>query len=197
MDPRLWEWGKLTFKDPVDVLVEYRRLELHMASLPPERMKLSPRQRRLRTSPLKHLREGRDAALFAHGMAALKGTKFFVALAEDQDYDFVLTCAVDKVQLFVPVQLKELPPEDLAEGKDLGGILAGLHPVAPTDTVLAVRLNRTVHVNFQELEIPPLPYSELWFFWCGDPDQSTWGLYGDALGAATLSTFEYPEPPAG
>lgn len=197
MDLRVREWSKLTFVDPVDILVEYRRLELQIASLPPERVKLSRRQRRLRTNDLKREREGRDAALFAHGMAALKGTKIFVALTESQDYDFVSMCVVDEVQHFVPVQLKELAPEDLAKRRDLSGLLSGLHLIAPTDTVLAVRLNRTVHVNFQDLKIPRLPYAELWFFWCGNPTQSKWSLYGDALGTPTLSTFEYPTPPAG
>ena len=196
MDPRVREWSKLTFVDPEPVLVRLGRLELRIASLPPEQVKLSPRERRLRTNALKREREGRDAALFAHGMAAVKGTKFFVALAEAQDYDFVLMCVVDEVQHFVPVQLKELPPEDLAKRRDLAGLLSGLHPVAPTDTVLAVRLNRTVHVDFRDLEIPPLPYGELWFFWCGDPDQSEWSLYGDALEEPSLWTFEYPQTPA-
>jgi len=182
------EFARLPFRDPTPVLRDLRKLEEGL-----ETVSIDPRLRRLRTGGLKPEREARDAALFSHGMAQVLGTKVFVAPVEADDYDFVTMWVADDTQHFCPVQLKELVPDDLNSQATLRTLLEGLSRYAPSlNTALAVRLNRAGHIEFADLELPRIPFSQLWFFGCASADSARWFLYGDALADPKLVRFDYP-----
>ena len=189
-DLRVREWSALKFHDPVHVLRGFRRVEDSLRELPAELRELSPRALHLRTNALKPHREGRDAALFAHGMATVLGTKVHFAPVERSDYDFVTGCGLHDTFVYTPVQLKEYAP---AGRESLSELLNDLGHYSQTDTVLAVRLNRRETVDLRGLEIPKLPFSEVWFFWCASEDQSVWTIYGDLLRDPRGFEFRYPE----
>ena len=96
-------WARLPYRDPESHLREFRRLEILMSD-----WELGPKARRLRTGDLKQIRDGRNAALFAHGMATVVGTKVSFADHEAADYDFVTSWVDGDKYRFCPVQLKEL-----------------------------------------------------------------------------------------
>ena len=97
------------------------------------------RTRRLRTNSLKEGREGRDSALFAYGIRdQVLRHPVWIAKSENQDYDFVMRWIQDESDFYCPVQLKELPPEDLnpqiaLEDQKYSGV---------QDLLVAIRVNR-------------------------------------------------------
>ena len=187
---RLNEWRKLTYYDPAVVLGELRRVEESDAHRVAD-----GRVRRLRTGKQKGLREGRDAALFAYGMGvAVLETSVCFARHESADYDVVLKWFADGVERYCPVQLKEVPPEDINPTLTLTDIVAGLRKyTCSEDLAVAVKLGRLVN-GLSGLPdcARGLSIRELWFFGATTPSQSKWVLYGDVLSQPSIYRFDYP-----
>jgi hypothetical protein len=184
----LKHWSSLKYHDPAQVLRQLRALEGEIsASDLPDRVK------RLRTNDSKRYREGRDAAVFTYGMSVVHGGPVYYATEERDDYDFVALWADQDTQHFTPVQLKELVPADLNPTATLEDLVTRLaDSVAPSQTVLAVKLNRRGQFDLDKITLPKLPWSEVWFFWSSSPDQSQWSIWGDALTTPIRIDFEYP-----
>jgi hypothetical protein len=180
--------SKFEYRNPAHDLRRLRKLERQLQGVPME-----PRVRRLRTGPLRRVRENLDAALFTHGMAQVLGKTVYVAYQEADDYDFVTAwLSADEVQL-CPVQLKELVPTDLNPDARLDLLLDELTRIHPSEhTALAIRLNRTGHLDFNHLKIPPLNFRQLWFFGATRPGSNHWFLYGDFCSDPSLVYFDYP-----
>ncbi len=180
----------LAWVQPKQVLVNLRWLE---TKLPED---IDEKIRRLRTNQLKEWREARAAALFAYGMGenVLKKPTL-VAKSEERDYDFVMRWADDAADYVYPVQLKELPPEDLNPGVSLDDILAKLTKYSgPTDLSVAVLINRRTRFEHQPWGNSAKPnIRELWYFGCCSQDQSKWFLYGSILQSQPhYHEFNYP-----
>jgi len=184
---RIRSWSSRTFYDPEPVLREFRRLEYALAD-----EDIPDLLRRLRTNGLKPAREGRDALIFAHGMATVVGAKVLVAPGETENCDFITRTTNDQVEHFACVQLKELAPADLSPQQTLATLVANLQKYAPSDSTLAVHLNRQGRIPFADLAEVRAPFSEVWFFWAADPEQATWYLYGGTPGDPILREFTYP-----
>ena len=180
-------WARLEWRDPAVTLRELRALELATANLD-----VSDKVRRLRTGDLKHIREGRNAALFSHGMATATGNEVYFAPFEAADYDFVTSWIVGDERLYCPVQLKELPPSDLAPTSSLKDLLSSLGKYQQTDTVLALLLNRPAQLSAPELAATRIPFSQAGLFWCASPDQERWVIQGDILASSATYEFTYP-----
>jgi len=181
-------WKKLRYHNPGDILRRLRALEIELADV-----QMDEKVRRLRVSSLKQFREWRDAALFLYGLGLAYRRKIYYATLEESDYDFVASWTEGAIQHFCPVQLKELPPAELNANANLEEILArSVKDPRPTSTVLAVRLNRTGHLDLKTLSIPPVPWKEVWFLWASAPDSTRWTVYGDALGDPGQFSFDYP-----
>src|SRR5437868_8513406 len=186
-DEQLRAWKRLKFSDPVPVLQHYRSVERQVAV-----SNLRDKAKRLRTPMLKGVREGRDAALFTHGMATATGRKVFFAPVEGQDYDFVTCWEENDEGRFCAVQLKELVPTDLNPGATFEGLLEGLAKYSKSETVLAILLNRPFQANVSDLRLDTVPFSQLWLFWQSSSDGNRWAVQGDVLKAPTRYDFEYP-----
>lgn len=184
------QFEKLNWVDPKQVLINLRWLE---ASLPQQ---MDERVRRLRTNQLKEWREARAAALFSYGIGkAVLLTNTQVAKIEDRDFDFVMRWSDEKTNYYSPVQLKELPPEDLNPEVSLEGILAKLAKYSgPQNLSVAIQINRRMRFEHRPLASESKPrVLELWYFGCASEDQSRWFLYGSALKEnARHYEFEYP-----
>jgi len=192
IDLRTRQWASFEFFDPVPVLQHLRAVELGLADLPPHLIEISDRARRLRTNELRSAREARDAALFAHGMAQLVGTKVYYAPVEESDYDFVSMYALGGTRHFTPVQLKEVPPSELSGNASLATVIGGLEKYTHSDTVLAINYNWRERLDLSELELPELPFAEVWVFGCTSPDHSSWVLMGDFRSEPQQIEFAYP-----
>jgi hypothetical protein len=192
MRDRLRVFAGLTYYDPRDTLVRLRAIERN-----PEWQKKPPKERALRTNPLKRFRESREAALFCYGMSQRSGRRIGFAPHEAQDHDFVATWIVDNERQFLPVQLKSAVTHDGKNCATLEKVIAGLegkYAPAPKLTI-AIYLTQRVRFVPSELKVPEIPVGALWVFAGISEDRSRWGLWGNFLdpsGPATGSEFFYP-----
>ena len=166
--------------------------------------------------------EDYQAALFTYGIFALgdygPAEDFECAYSygekvepEDvppfQDADCFLRCKVNGELSYKPIQLKELPPQELANRSthqaSLQGLIDGLDNRSYTAQagreilVVAIYVNRLTTINLSELKMPSsLCIQQLWFF--GQLDAQTGFVAGgnprnsDSGGFATHHQFTMP-----
>jgi hypothetical protein len=184
------EFESMDWVDPKQALINLRWLELNL----PE--DLDEKVRRLRTNKLKDLREARTGAIFAYGLAnKVIGVPVFVAKAESKDFDFVMRWFKDGNQYFVPVQLKELPPDDLNPGVSIDEIYTKLSKYSgANDLLVLIHVNRRITFDYHPWKNTQRPnIRELWYLGCVAPDQSEWMIYGSALETnPSRYDFSYP-----
>jgi len=172
------EFGRMEWTDPRDVLAKLRAVEMNLPA------DLDEKVRRLRTNQLKEWREARTAALFSYGMssAVLKLPVLF-SKSESKDFDFVMRWRKEDKDFFYPVQLKELPPDDINAAVALEDIYAKLEKYSgATDLSVAIHINRRIRFEFQPWAREHRPQiKELWYIACEAADQSKWFLYGSTL----------------
>ena len=188
---RLRRLRGLQWLKPGQVLINLRYVETNL--LPPH---MDERVRRLRTNKLKQLREGRDAAIFAYGLETqvLKVPVWF-ANTEQSDYDFVVRWVKEENEYFYPIQLKELPPEDLNTTESLDRIYDKLEKYSGADDLsVAVHVNKKMTLKWGPWERKKRPrVRQLWLFGSTSPDQSKWFICGDILKKPLFYEFAYPE----
>ena len=186
---RLRAFAALKYYDPANVLREHRKLENE-----PALRALPQNVRQLRTHKYRRWREGRVGALFAFGMGqCLLKTPVFIALAENEDYDFVTRWQQGDQDCFCAVQEKELPPAHLNATVTLDAILRRLaNSRVRSDTAALVYLNREGLIDLSSVVVPRTLFAELWFMGAMSPDQNKWYLFGNALDCPGLFHFNYP-----
>jgi len=182
-------WDKLIYHDPEFVLRKQRELQILVAQ-----SGLDTKVKNLRTQKLKKHLEGRQAALFCHGLKNVVGEKVHFTLEEAQDYDIVTIFAKDGEQIYTPVQLKEIVPKTLNQKADFNSLIQSLAKkyVVSKELVVAVHWNQAGQFNVSELSIPKLNISELWVYGSGTPNQSKWFLIGNLLETPKYYEFDYP-----
>jgi hypothetical protein len=184
------EWIKLTYYRPRRILDGLRRIQQSglLDGLP---YKVAS----LRTHKLKLQLEGRQAALFCHGVSARLGREVSFALFESSDYDIVAKFEDGGITKMVPVQLKELPPFEVHAPVELQHILDKVGRSLPDskDLVVAIHINRDINdLRPAELRLPD-GLGEIWLYGAKDRSQQSWYLIGDLLKAPNLvSDFSYP-----
>ncbi|GAB3361740.1 hypothetical protein [Lysobacter tyrosinilyticus] len=183
------EWAKLPYHDPLPILIGLREIALTqpLHELP---YKVSA----LRTRELRPFLEGRQSALFSYLVGEAMGVKVRFSPLEKSDYDCITHFERDGYHHLVPVQLKELVPNDLNPTASLQSLINGLIKYRDSsDLVVAVHLNRNVTIRLSELSFDGLNISQLWLYGSAAPDQSTWLLVGDLLDpGARWREIRYP-----
>ncbi len=184
------QWRRLEYHDPEDVLSRIRHIQREIVNHSDDE-----KAKFFRTNTLKAHKEGREAALFCHGLGkAVLNKKVYFSLHEKDDYDFVALWQDQASLVFTPVQLKEVVPLDVNPEATLMDEIAKLAKYADSqDLVVAMFLNRTGRLNVEEIVVPDLNIAELWFFGSASHDQSRWFLMGDVLGENRYFEFDYPE----
>ncbi|MCR9093369.1 MAG: hypothetical protein NXI30_04060 [bacterium] len=187
----LRRWAAYDYHDPAVVLGKLRSVQLafDLSEVPGDIANL-------RTRGLAVHREARDAAFFTLGIASRLGLTVGYAPVEDDDYDFVTVVKHDDGDLFAAVQLKELPPDELNPGITLQALLetAATRYSGTERTILAVHVNRVGTLNYGALQLPDMPFAEVYLFGSTEPDQSRWVLIGDLTGDVEVTYFDHPEP---
>lgn len=183
--------GKQRYVVTTHLLQRLREIEYEvMQVIPPSR------ERRLQTRDTMPLRELREAALLCHGLATRFGETIGVTHWEEHDHDAVALIQKPGESCFYPLQMKQLPPDDLNPQASLQDIIDSLpakYPRSPQLTV-GISLNRNQHIDFHALSIPRMNIGGLFFFGASSPDQSEWILWGDVLSPGPFATFfTYPD----
>jgi hypothetical protein len=185
------EFNQMEWVEPRQVLVDLRWLELNLPADMDERI------RRLRTNPLKEWHEARFAALFAYGISnAVLHLPTRFSKTEKRDFDAVMKWQKNGEDHYSPLQIKELPPDDINPDVSLNDILDKLGKYSGEDNLtVVVCLNRKTRIKFQTWDRQSKPrISELWYLGCTDVYQSKWFLYGNVLANNPRRfDFEYPE----
>ena len=154
------------------------------------------RELRLRTDKLRELREARLAAIFAYALQGrVLGVPVSFAPYEDSDYDCVLSWRSETERLFSPVQLKELPPDDINPKVSMEDIIGKLDKYPDSkDLTVAIHYNRQQRFEYGPwLRIKSAPVAQIWFFGGCSPDGNDWFLYGDLMkNPPLLYRFRYP-----
>jgi hypothetical protein len=172
------EFGQMEWHEPREVLVKLRAIEMNLPD------GLDERVRRLRTNRLKEWREARTAALFSYGMSsAVLQLPVLFSKSEAKDFDFVIRWRAEDKDFFYPVQLKELPPDDISSSVTLDDIHDKLEKYSgATDLSVAIHINRRMRFDFQPWAREGRPrINELWYLGCESADQSKWFLFGSVL----------------
>ncbi len=114
---------------------------------------------------------------------------------EDSDYDYVLTFEDEGSFHFVPLQMKQLPPNEVNSKVTLQEQVEKLKKYASSsDLIVAIHVNRDVEVELAELVLDGLNIGQLWIFGNCTPDGRKWRLTGDLLHGERCSTeFDLPE----
>ncbi len=115
------------------------------------------------------------------------------APTEDRDYDFVTAVVNGHIQIFTPVQIKELVPSHTGPSASVDRLLAELAKYVDSgDLVVAIHVNREMRLAFQNIPAPEAKVAEVWLFGSVTRDQSHWFLYGDLKGERAYFEFPYP-----
>jgi len=190
-DVRLNAWARLTFFDPAVKLPEMRQAAMEVSGFAGH---LAEKILSLRGHRQRRFRELRDAAIFCFGISKCVVRKtVYYADHEDQDFDAVTMYDDGQVANFLPLQLKEVPPETLNPTETLDGIFAALRDRKELkDTVVAVKLNRQGTLKLSAIQVPALSVGQLWLFGATSLAQDDWMLSGDLVRTPALHGFRYP-----
>jgi hypothetical protein len=187
-DVRLREWPKLQYLDPDPILRELRALERELADA-----NMEPKVRALRTRKLQEHLQRRQAALFCFGLGQVVGATVSFAPVERADFDIVTKRVEAGTELYTPVQLKELVPQQLNPSADLQSLLLSLKKYAASqDLVIGIHVNRAGRMDLSAINVPPLSVSEIWLYGSITENQSRWLLYGNLLAEPQKYEFVYP-----
>ena len=179
---------QLEYRDPLPFLIQLHRFEQEVA-----KSETPPKLKALRTNSLKEWRETREAAMFCYLMGQRAGRTVLLARGENQDYDFVASWLDQDTRSYAPVQLKELVPAPLNPSASIEGLISSLGKyVDSRNLTVVIHLNQRKRFNLGELRIPKLAIAGLWMFGAVNPDQSSWGLWGDFLASPEESIHGHP-----
>lgn len=188
MDTRQKEWEKLQYFDPAQKLPELYIFQKSVESSP-----LFERHREMRTGAFKRFREELVAHLFCYGMGLLRKKTIYISLYEDSDYDAVSMWSDGEEQCFEPIQIKEVVPHTLNPLTSLEQEILKLkkYPVSH-DIIVVIHLNRSVHPELSDIQVPNLNISQLWLLGTVTEDKKIWYLRGDLLNNPSYFEFEHP-----
>lgn len=185
-------WSRLSYWDPRPILIGLAEIgSSEWLDALPYKVKS------LRTQELHVFHERRLGALFFYLIGLAQRELVSFAHLEDADYDFVGHFARDGVPHFVPVQMKELPPDFLNPTATLQGIVDASRKkyTDASDVTIAISVNRVGDVRPGDLDLSGLNLGGLWLFGAAQADQSRWLLIGDLLKPTwRAQEFDYPSP---
>lgn len=143
---------------------------------------------------VRDIAEDRRCAIFCHGAGQALGTEILFASHESADYDYVGAYKHNGSILTFPIQLKQLVPDRLNPSTSLQRELAKLSKYTDAqDLVVAIHINRKVHIRPQDLDTSELKIKEVWLYGQLQSDANTWLLFGNLMARnPDAYTFQLP-----
>jgi hypothetical protein len=180
----------LSFVDPKEILAGLRWIE---ENLPLE--ELSDKARSLRTRQMRPFLEARQAALFCYGLSTAMQQQVSFAMHEEDDYDALASFERDKKRVFVPIQLKEVVPQELNASASLQGELNKLKKYTDSKgLVVAFHLNRRCTLDIKSISAPHGVVAEIWIVASTNEEMSEWALIGNIINDECYTyRFSYPD----
>lgn len=145
---------------------------------------------------VRDIAEDRRCAIFCHGAGQALGTEILFASHESADYDYVGAYKHNGSILTFPIQLKQLVPDRLNPFTSLQRELDKLSKYTDAqDLVVAIHINRKVHIKAQDLNTSELKIKEVWLYGQLQSDANTWLLLGNLM-ARTPNAYTFQLPAA-
>lgn len=167
MDKMFDDLGIRKYKNPSDILLDRR---------------------------VREIAEDRRCAIFCHGAGQALGTKILFASHESADYDYVGAYQHNGSIYRFPIQLKQLVPDRLNPPTSLQREIAKLRKYPDSqDLVVAIHINRKIHIKPQELDTSGLKVKEIWIYGQLQSHSDTWLLFGNLMAdEPNAYTFQLP-----
>ena len=183
------EWGSLKYMNPTKLLVGMDKMLDDFGIKKYKHASDILLDRRVRD-----VAEDRRCAIFCHGAGRALGTEILFAAHESADYDYVGAYKHDGAVLTFPIQLKQLVPDRLNPSTSLQREISKLSKyVDAQDLVVAIHVNRKVHIKPQELDTSGVKVKEVWLYGQLQNDATTWLLFGNLMTAEPNAyTFQLP-----
>ena len=182
-------WSKLSYYNPTKMLVGLDELfdssgikkYKHPADI-------------LLNRRVRDISEDRRCAIFCHGAGQVLGKKILFASHEKSDYDYVGAYEHEGAILRFPIQLKQLVPDRLNPSTDLQAEIDKLKKYSGfSDLVVAIHINRKIHIKPLGLDISGLKIKEIWLFGQFAQNNQDWLLFGNLMTAnPNAYTFQLP-----
>ena len=143
---------------------------------------------------IRHIAEDRRCAIFLHGAGQALDKKILFSSYESSDYDYVGAYEQNGSIHTFPIQLKQLVPDRLNPSTTLQAEINKLKKYSgSSDLVVAIHLNRKIHLKPQDLDIEGLRIKELWLFGQFGAGKIDWLLFGNLMAANPNEyTFQLP-----
>jgi hypothetical protein len=182
-------WSKLSYYNPSKMLVELDAL-FDSSGI----KKYKNASDILLKRAVRDIAEDRRCAIFCHGAGQALGRQILFAPHESSDYDYVGAFQHDGAIAKFPIQLKQLVPGRLNPSTDLQAEIDKLKKYSGTsDLVVAIHINRKIHLKPQNLEVSDLKIKELWLFGQLGLGNQDWLLFGNLMGNnPNAYTFQLP-----
>ena len=101
---------------------------------------------------------------------------------ESSDYDYVGIYENNGAMQAFPIQLKQLVPDRLNPSTTLQAEIDKLKKYSgSSDLVVAIHVNREIHLKPQDIDIQGLKIKEIWLFGQLDLDSLDWVLIGNLM----------------
>ena len=184
-------WGKLKYMNPTKLLLGMDKM-LDDSGI----KKYKHASDILLDRRIRDVAEDRRCAIFCHGAGQALGTEILFAAHESADYDYVGAYKHNGAVVTFPIQLKQLVPDRLNSATSLQREISKLSKyVDAHDLVVAIHINRKVHVKPQEMDTSGVKVKEIWLYGQLQSDPTSWLLFGNLM-AATPNAYTFQLPAA-
>jgi hypothetical protein len=140
---------------------------------------------------VRQIAEDRRCALFLFGAGQVLRRRILFAPCECRDYDYVGAYEINGRVYRFPIQLKQLVPNRLNASTDLQREVAKLKKYGTSpDLVVAIHINRQIHLQPQLLDLSGVKVKELWLFGQFGARKRTWLLIGNLMSAPRAYFFD-------
>lgn len=145
----------------------------------------------LRSRRVRQIAEDRRCALFLFGAGQALRRRVLFAPFESRDYDYVGAYEWNGTICRFPIQLKQLVPNRLNAFTDLQREVAKLKKYGTSpDLIVAMHINRQMHLQPQYLDLSGVKVKELWLFGQFGSRKQTWLLFGNLMSNARPYCFD-------
>ena len=143
---------------------------------------------------VRDISEDRRCAIFCHGAGQVLDKNILFAPHEKSDYDYIGAYEHEGAVLRFPIQLKQLVPDRLNPSTTLQNEIDKLKKYSgSSDLVVAIHINRKVHVKPLDLDVSGLKIKEIWLFGQFDQSSQNWLLFGNLMTPSPNAyTFRLP-----
>ena len=182
------EWANLNYMNPTELLLGMDEM-LDASGI----KKYKNASDILLNRRTRDLAEDRRCAIFCHGAGQALGTDILFAPYDEPEFDYVGAYKYGNNVMTFPIEMKQLAPDRFKPLTCLQTQISKLRKYADTRLVVAIHINRMIHIKPQELDVTGVRVKEIWLYGQLQNDAANWLLCGNLMsGNPKAYTFQLP-----